>query len=836
MENGNHGSGKSDTDSLVDAFNSPLFSPTSATNTSASNTSNTTKNNSNGANQKYSTNNNSQGTNTIPSIHLDSGGDNKDPTSDGQTDGNVVSSNQEIQTLLLILLAQVCALHDSTPKTFVVHVLSLYERGILEYESIAFIFDMGLVPAIPSSSSSLSPTARLANFAFDGTSPDLKHDKEQERYNPIDEAAKGGEVDRMAAIIPYQPSYTYSNDGSERTIPTNFDTSQIIHQIAQLPRSNSIDSNAELRSKHVYAIRRQLESYHQSNSKSSTPMTHHLPVTSSSSSTQSSWSVEHHPLSLSRYNREFIQKRLLAAGSFGQVFQSMNKLDNVDYAIKRVAFSAKGYDYSQVEMVIREVQCLAKLGHENVVRYYTSWLEPSWMTGSSNEHDHDEDVEGDCYNGSEYNTHDCTNRNELLSNDVQKRLLNNFQRLVIGGDPNDSDLNGEDDDDVLTKIENELRHVKSSWSLDDADDQSRYSDEYNSISEGGYGGSECSEWTQDFSSRGRVPIQGKRISNRQGLIPTKEDPLPKSDNRKSSKSYRYQICLFIQMQLCQPSTLADWIRERNANNNLSSSREQGYLKAWDIFQQIANGLSHVHSKNVVHRDLKPANIFHTMDESADSFKIGDFGLSKLLRKANNDEDFTEDSFSHDALVPLNIIKGNGRRFVQEPLTQGVGTSSYAAPEQLQSQSYGSEADVFSLGLILLELFSSFDSEHERAKIFHDCRRGILPNRFIRGDTYLQNVGELILACTSIDPKDRPTAAQIVELEIANQSKVTDLQQSVIKNLRHKLMKREEEIEILRLQLEERNNIIKDQQKMIEHLKDQISEETMHRESLDGNTK
>lgn len=739
MEYENQGSGRSDTDSLVDALNSPLFSPT------------------NSANRKYSTNNSQDNNSNTPSLHLNNG-NSKDhnssndvtlteETASGQTnEGNVVSANQEIQTLLLILLAQVCALHDSTPKTFVVHVLSLYERGILEYDSIAFIFDLGLVP--------LSPSARLANFAFDSTPPDPK--LEEERHTPIDPASvnhievseEGGEAEeRMAAIIPYQPSYPYSKDGSENT-PSNFDSTQIIHQIAQLRRSNSVDSNAELRSQHVYAIRRHLESYHQSNSKSSPPMTHHLPFASSS---QSSWSVEHHPLSLSRYNREFIQKRLLAAGSFGQVFQSMNKLDNVDYAIKRVAFSAKGYDYSQVEMVIREVQCLAKLGHENVVRYYTSWLEPSWMTGSSNEHDHlhDDDDEGDCYNDSEY-THDRTNRNELLSNDVQKRLLNNFKRLVIGG-PNDSSLNGEGDD-VLTKIENELRHVKSSWSFDDADDQSRNSDDYNSISEGGYGGSECSEWTQDFSSRGGVAIQEKRISTRQGMIPTKEDSLPISDKRTFSKSYRYQICLFIQMQLCQPSTLADWICERNANDNLSSSREQGYLKAWDIFQQIANGLSHVHSKNLVHRDLKPANIFRTIDESVESFKIGDFGLSKLLREANNDEDFTEESFSHDALAPLNITKGKGRKFTQEPLTQGVGTSSYAAPEQLKSQSYGTEADIFSLGLILLELFSSFDSEHERAKIFHDCRKGILPNRFIRGDTYLQNIGELILACTSINPK------------------------------------------------------------------------------------
>lgn len=764
MENGIHGSGRSDTDSLVDALNSPLFSPTKTTTT----TSATTSNFSNGANMKDS--NHSQDNHSIPSIHLNSGNVKdqnnsskdtqfKETSTSNQTDGTVVSPNQEIQTLLLILLAQVCALHDSTPKTFVVHVLSLYERGILEYDSIAFIFDLGLVPAMPASSSSLSPTARLANFAFDGY-----HDKKQtegQQHSSMDEVEihetglveKEEDDKRMAAIIPYQPSYPYSNHGSEVT-HTILDSTQIIHQIAQIPRSNSIDSNAELRSQHVYAIRRHLESYHNntSHSKSSQTTTHNLPVTSSSSS-QSSWSVEHHPLSLSRYNREFIQKRLLAAGSFGQVFHSMNKLDNVDYAVKRVAFSAKGYDYSQVEMVIREVQCLAKLGHENVVRYYTSWLEPSWMTGSSSEHDdndHDGEGEDHYYDGSEY-THDFTHRNEIVSHDVQKRLLNNFQRLVIGGPNDDPNLNG-DDDDVLSKIEHELRHVKSSWSLEDDDDQSRYSDDYNSISEGGYGGSECSEWTQDMSSCGRNPIQRKRINTRQGTIPTKEDSAPMSDNRKPSKSYRYQICLFIQMQLCQPSTLADWIRERNSNDDLSTNREQGYLKAWDIFQQIANGLSHVHSRKVVHRDLKPANIFHTVDESIDSFKIGDFGLSKLLRKANNNEDFTEDSFLHDALIPLNTTKGNDRRFTQEPLTQGVGTSSYAAPEQLQSKSYGSEADIFSLGLILLELFSSFDSEHERAKIFHDCRRGILPNRFIRGDSYLKNVGELILACTSIDPK------------------------------------------------------------------------------------
>ena len=52
----------------------------------------------------------------------------------------------ERQTLLLMLLGQVCSLHDATPRTFVVHVVALYERGILDSHSIRFLFDLGLIP------------------------------------------------------------------------------------------------------------------------------------------------------------------------------------------------------------------------------------------------------------------------------------------------------------------------------------------------------------------------------------------------------------------------------------------------------------------------------------------------------------------------------------------------------------------------------------------------------------------------------------------------------------------------------------------------------------------
>ena len=76
-----------------------------------------------------------------------------------------------------------------------------------------------------------------------------------------------------------------------------------------------------------------------------------------------------HPLSLSRYARDFISIGLLASGAFGDVYRAKSKFDQSEYAIKRVCFTAKGFDSATVQTVIREVQCLAQLDHPNVVRY-----------------------------------------------------------------------------------------------------------------------------------------------------------------------------------------------------------------------------------------------------------------------------------------------------------------------------------------------------------------------------------------------------------------------------------------------------------------------------------
>lgn len=106
---------------------------------------------------------------------------------------------------------------------------------------------------------------------------------------------------------------------------------------------------------------------------------------------------------------------------------------------------------------------------------------------------------------------------------------------------------------------------------------------------------------------------------------------------------------------------------------LAESLQKGPLSAPDsaaLGARLADALAYVHERGIVHRDLKPSNILQSSKGDA---WIGDFGIAQL----------------HDATT----LTAAGTT---------LGTVVYMAPEQLEGGPVGPSADVWSLGIVLLE--------------------------------------------------------------------------------------------------------------------------------------
>lgn len=89
----------------------------------------------------------------------------------------------------------------------------------------------------------------------------------------------------------------------------------------------------------------------------------------------------------SRYQNDFIQGEILGRGGFASAWRAKNKLDDIEYAIKKIRLMHDHKDGYQ--KIFREIKNLARLEHRNVVRYYSSWLE--YASPEKEPHEHEEE-------------------------------------------------------------------------------------------------------------------------------------------------------------------------------------------------------------------------------------------------------------------------------------------------------------------------------------------------------------------------------------------------------------------------------------------------------------
>src|SRR3984885_6289755 len=145
-------------------------------------------------------------------------------------------------------------------------------------------------------------------------------------------------------------------------------------------------------------------------------------------------------------------------------------------------------------------------------------------------------------------------------------------------------------------------------------------------------------------------------------------------------------------------------------------------KALDIARQLCAGLAAAHAKGVLHRDLKPANI---MLDGRGQVVVTDFGLAGLVDQ-----------------IPGSDVRS--------------GTPAYMAPEQLEGREVNALSDIYSLGLVLYEIFTgkrafSVESLPELVRV----RSGSAPSKPSTLVKDLDPVVErVILRCLEPDPANR----------------------------------------------------------------------------------
>lgn len=118
---------------------------------------------------------------------------------------------------------------------------------------------------------------------------------------------------------------------------------------------------------------------------------------------------------------------------------------------------------------------------------------------------------------------------------------------------------------------------------------------------------------------------------------------------------------FLAIQYCPGGTLDQLLLERG---------KLPLEQASQLILDVAMGLAHTHSKQVLHRDVKPANVFLTDAKRA---KLGDFGTGVFI--------------------------------TEQSLDERVGTAFYMAPEIFEGKAPAIQTDIYSLGVLTYEVLA-----------------------------------------------------------------------------------------------------------------------------------
>ncbi|CAI2375083.1 unnamed protein product [Moneuplotes crassus] len=217
------------------------------------------------------------------------------------------------------------------------------------------------------------------------------------------------------------------------------------------------------------------------------------------------------------------------------------------------------------------------------------------------------------------------------------------------------------------------------------------------------------------------------------------DLLSKLDNSriiKLKKCFAYKNCIYLITDLCQKGDLGELLKKIYSIK--LCTRDIQF-----IISQVLLALEYLHSVGIVHRDIKPENIFVTEEGH---LKLGDLGSSGI---------------SEQARKTLKIKNHKYKDGVKEEnkLNTFVGTKEYVSPEVLQGKRCSPAADMWSLGVIIFQLFCGYTPfTLEKAEYY--TFQSIMECKYKIPETFPEAAKNLIKSLLVLKPEERLSASQV----------------------------------------------------------------------------
>jgi len=225
-----------------------------------------------------------------------------------------------------------------------------------------------------------------------------------------------------------------------------------------------------------------------------------------------------------------------------------------------------------------------------------------------------------------------------------------------------------------------------------------------------------------------IKIIMKPTGSKIAMLKTEVDIMTRTEHPNVVRLYKVhetQTVLYLVMELLTGGELFDRIVAKGHYSEAS---------ARELTVTLLNAVGYLHSMGIAHRDLKPENLLLTDSTEGAVVKITDFGLSKI--------------FSDDAAGEV-VMK------------TACGTPGYVAPEVLMHETYSSQVDLWSIGVIVYILLCGFPPFYgdNDAQMFRKIKAGTFKFLSPYWDPISQEAKDFVARLLVVDPKKRLTCEQ-----------------------------------------------------------------------------